>query len=57
VIVYVRVEVGLHGLNEYTVDGVTERIRKALEREFDTSLDSDVEIEVVEHAGQEASET
>lgn len=56
-VVYLRVTVGLHGLDAPDVQSVVDRLNAVLIPEFGNRYASDVEIEVEEHAGLEVSET
>jgi len=55
-VVYIKANVSLHGLREKSVAKIVERLRKALESEFNPHFSSDLEIEVEEHAGTEEKE-
>lgn len=55
-IVYVALEVQLHGLERPSLDGLVAEVRRLLEPSFGRGFSSDIEIEIIEHAGQAEAE-
>ncbi len=51
-IVYVRLEVSLRGMERRSLDGLIAEIRSLLEPSFGGDYESDIEIATVEYAGQ-----
>ena len=52
-IVYVSFNLSLHGLNARTIAEIEARIRELLQPEFGQRFESDIELELVESAGEE----
>lgn len=50
---YVRLEVEIHGLDAESVDSVEERAKRALNGEFSPLMHDDIEVEVLEAAGED----
>ena len=54
-IVYVSFELSLYGLNARTIAEIQARIRELLEPEFGQRFESDIELELIESAGEEVN--
>ena len=52
-IVYLSFELRLHGLNARSIAEIQARIRELLQPEFGQRFESDIELELVESAGEE----